>query len=75
MDGKVLIDIAEDVNKEIEIILQRMRQVAVQGASDNNKLQEELPALLSEPCRTVLVFNCHRRIIVWFGSFILMGMF
>ena len=36
MDGQALIDTAEGAHKEIESILQRMREVAVQAANDTN---------------------------------------
>ena len=54
MDGKVLFDIAEGVNKEIENILQRMREISVQAANDTNSfsdrsnLQAEMNALMIE---------------------------
>jgi flagellin len=36
MDGQALIDTAEGAHKEVENILQRMREVAVQAANDTN---------------------------------------
>ena len=54
LDGQALIDTAEGGHKEIENILQRMREVAVQGANDTNSagdrtnLQAELEALKTE---------------------------
>ena len=54
MDGQSLIDTAEGAHKEIENILQRMREVAVQAANDTNNaqdrgnLQAELDAMSEE---------------------------
>ena len=40
LDGQALIDTAEGAHKEIENILQRMREVAVQAANDTNNAQD-----------------------------------
>ena len=54
LDGQALIDSAEGGHKEIENILQRMREVSVQAANDTNdaddrnNLQMEVDALLVE---------------------------
>jgi len=54
MDGQALIDTAEGAHQEIETILQRMRELAVQASNDTNdstdraNLQLELDALTSE---------------------------
>ena len=40
LDGQALIDTAEGAHKEIENILQRMREVAVQSANDTNNAQD-----------------------------------
>ena len=54
MDGQALIDTAEGSHNEIENILQRMRELAIQGASDTNNandrknLQTEMDALTAE---------------------------
>ena len=54
LDGQALIDTAEGAHKEIENILQRMREVAVQAANDTNNaqdrvnLQAEVNALVTE---------------------------
>ena len=54
LDGQALIDTAEGGHKEIEAILQRMREVSVQAASDTNNaqdrgnLQAEMDALTTE---------------------------
>jgi flagellin len=54
LDGKALIDTAEGGHKEIEAILQRMREVSIQSANDTNSqqdrgnLQAEMDALSTE---------------------------
>jgi flagellin len=54
LDGQALIDTAEGGHKEIEEILQRMREVAIQSANDTNSaddrnnLEAEMTALISE---------------------------
>jgi len=54
LDGQALIDTAEGAHKEIENILQRMREVAVQAANDTNNaqdrdnLQAEMDAMSTE---------------------------
>jgi flagellin len=54
LDGQALIDTAEGGHNEIEAILQRMREISIQGASDTNNaqdrgnLQAEIDALLTE---------------------------
>jgi len=54
MDGQALIDTAEGAHVEIENILQRMREIAVQASNDTNdsddraNLQLEMDALASE---------------------------
>ena len=54
LDGQALIDTAEGAHKEIENILQRMREVAVQAANDTNNdqdranLQAEMDAMVTE---------------------------
>jgi flagellin len=40
LDGQALIDTAEGAHQEIENILQRMREIAVQAASDTNNAQD-----------------------------------
>ena len=40
MDGQALIDTAEGAHKEVEKILQRMREVSVQSANDTNNQQD-----------------------------------
>ncbi len=54
LDGQALIDTAEGAHKEIENILQRMREVTVQAANDTNNgqdranLQAEIEAMDTE---------------------------
>ena len=54
LDGQALIDTAEGAHKEIENILQRMREVTVQAANDTNNgqdrdnLQAEMDAMVTE---------------------------
>jgi flagellin len=54
LDGQALIDTAEGGHKEVENILQRMREIAVQAANDTNSsqdranLNEEMKALSTE---------------------------
>ena len=55
LDGQALIDTAEGAHKEIENILQRMREVSIQAANDTNNsqdrgnLQAEMDALNVSP--------------------------
>jgi flagellin len=42
LDGQALIDTAEGAHKEVENILQRMREVAVQAANDTNNGSDRL---------------------------------
>jgi flagellin len=54
LDGQALIDTAEGAHKEVENILQRMREVSVQAANDTNNsqdranLQSEMNAMVTE---------------------------
>jgi flagellin len=54
LDGQALLDTAEGAHKEVENILQRMREIAVQAANDTNNSQdranlaEEIKALSTE---------------------------
>ena len=53
MDGQAMIDTAEGAHQEVESILQRMRELAVQASNDSNSdadrtaLQSEVTALSS----------------------------
>ena len=70
MDGQALIDTAEGAHSEIENILQRMRELAVQGASDTNNandrksLQTEMDALSAEIDRIAFTTT-------WAGQFMI----
>jgi len=54
MDGQAMIDTAEGAHQEIEFILQRVRELAVQASNDSNSdadrtaLQSEVTALVAE---------------------------
>jgi flagellin len=54
LDGQALIDTAEGAHKEVENILQRMREISVQAANDTNNgqdranLQAEMDAMITE---------------------------
>jgi len=54
MDGQALIDTAEGAHQEVETILQRMRELAVQAANDTNdandrtNIQSEMDQLVNE---------------------------
>ena len=54
LDGQALLDTAEGAHKEIENVLQRMREIAVQAGSDTNNtqdrknLQAEMDAMVTE---------------------------
>ena len=54
LDGQALLDTAEGAHKEVENILQRMREVSVQAANDTNNsqdrsnLQAEMDAMVTE---------------------------
>ena len=54
LDGQALIDTAEGAHKEIENILQRMREITIQAANDTNNtqdranLQAEIEAMTTE---------------------------
>jgi flagellin len=72
LDGQALIDTAEGGHKEIEEILQRMREVAIQSANDTNSAQDrgnlnaEMKALTSEIDRIAGVTT-------WAGNSVMSG--
>jgi flagellin len=72
LDGQALIDTAEGGHKEIEAILQRMREVSVQAANDTNSsddranLQTEMTALRTEIDRIAGVTT-------WAGNSVMSG--
>jgi flagellin len=72
LDGQALIDTAEGGHKEIEAILQRMREISVQAANDTNSaddranLQTEMMALNKEIDRIASVTT-------WAGNSVMDG--
>jgi flagellin len=72
LDGQAMIDTAEGGHREIEAILQRLREISVQGASDTNNaqdrgnLQAETDALLTEIDRIAGVTT-------WAGNSVMSG--
>ncbi len=72
LDGQAMIDTAEGSHAEIETLLQRMREIAVQAASDTNdsddraNLQAELDQLSTEITRIATVST-------WAGQQLLNG--
>ena len=72
LDGQALIDTAEGGHKEIEAILQRMREVAIQSGNDTNSaqdrgnLQAEMDALRTEIDRIAGVTT-------WAGNSVMAG--
>jgi flagellin len=72
MDGQAMIDTAEGAHNEIQNILQRMRELAVQGANDTNgasdrsSLQAEMTQLTSEINRIAATTT-------WAGVYLLNG--
>ena len=72
LDGQALIDTAKGGHKEIEAILQRMREVSVQAANDTNNaqdrgnLQSEIDALTTEISRIAGVTT-------WAGNSVMAG--
>jgi flagellin len=72
LDGQAMIDTAEGGHREIEAILQRLREISVQGASDTNNaqdrgnLQAETDALITEIDRIAGVTT-------WAGNSVMAG--
>jgi flagellin len=72
MDGQALIDTAEGAHAEVEFLLQRMREIAVQASNDTNgtadrtSLQAEISQLTSEINRIAATTT-------WSGSYLLNG--
>lgn len=72
MDGQALIDTAEGAHNEVQNILQRMREIAVQAANDTNSsvdrtsLQAEMTQLTEEIDRIAATTT-------WSGVFLLNG--
>ena len=72
LDGQAMIDTAEGGHKEVESILQRMREVAVQASNDTNSaddrmnLQTEMNAMVTEIDRIASVTT-------WAGNTLMNG--
>ena len=72
LDGQALLDTAEGAHKEIENVLQRMREIAVQAGNDTNNtqdrknLQAEMDAMVTEIDRISHATS-------WAGSLLLNG--
>jgi flagellin len=72
MDGQAMLDTAEGAHQEVEFLLQRMRELAVQaandtnGSSDRNNLQAEVNALTAE-------INRIAEVTTWAGQALLTG--
>jgi flagellin len=72
LDGQALIDTADGAHKEIENVLQRMREIAVQAGNDTNNtqdrknLQAEMDAMVTEIDRISHATS-------WAGSLLLNG--
>ena len=72
LDGQALIATAEGAHKEVENILQRMREVAVQAANDTNNTQDRLN-LQSEMDAMVTEIDRIAGATTWAGSDLLAG--
>ena len=72
LDAQALIDTAEGAHKEVENILQRMREIAVQAANDTNNtqdrlnMQKEINAMVNEVDRIAEATT-------WAGTNLLLG--
>jgi flagellin len=72
MDGQSLIDTAEGAHEEIENILQRMRELAVQGSNDTNSATDRVN-LNTEFDNLILEINRISDVTAWAGDNILNG--
>ena len=72
LDAQALMDTAEGAHKEVENILQRMREIAVQAANDTNNtqdrlnMQKEINAMVNEVDRIAEATT-------WAGTNLLLG--
>ena len=72
LDAQALMDTAEGAHKEVETILQRMREIAVQAANDTNNtqdrlnMQKEINAMVNEVDRIAEATT-------WAGTNLLLG--
>ena len=72
MDGQALIDTAEGAHSEIESILQRMREVAVQAANDTNSSTDRT-AMQTEMTQLTAEINRIAATTTWAGVSLLNG--
>jgi flagellin len=72
MDGQALIDTAEGAHAEIEAILQRMREVAVQAANDTNATTDRT-AMQTEMTQLTAEINRIAATTTWAGVSLLNG--
>ena len=72
MDGQALIDTAEGAHKEVENILQRMREVAVQAANDTNSAADRT-AMATEMTQLTEEINRIAATTTWAGVNLLAG--
>jgi flagellin len=72
LDGQALVATAEGAHKEVESILQRMREVAVQAANDTNNTQDRLN-LQSEMDAMVTEIDRIAGATTWAGTDLLAG--
>ena len=72
MDGQALIDTAEGAHKEVENILQRMREVAVQAANDTNSAADRT-AMATEMTQLTEEINRIAATTTWAGTNLLAG--
>ena len=72
MDGQALIDTAEGAHSEIENLLQRMREVAVQAANDTNSTSDRT-AMQTEMTQLTAEINRIAATTTWAGVSLLNG--
>ena len=72
LDGQAMIDTAEGAHKEIENILQRMREVSVQAANDTNNDQDRLN-LQQEVVNLVTEIERISKTTTWAGETLMTG--
>jgi len=72
MDAQAMIDTAEGAHKEVENLLQRMREVAVQAANDTNSSDDRV-ALQAEMTQLTNEINRIAATTTWAGVYMLNG--
>jgi flagellin len=72
MDGQALIDTAEGAHQEVESILQRMREVAVQAANDTNNASDRT-AMATEMTQLKAEIDRIAATTTWAGQYLLNG--